>query len=92
MEFTENPIDSPIYKNLPATPKSSIFDLQNQPESGYCDGGGNHQSDTDCEVTEEKTFVLAPTPAQLGKAPLQRRQNMSKHFTFIYTHENFDQI
>jgi len=25
---------------------------------------------------EEKPFVLAPTPAQLGKAPLQRRQSM----------------
>lgn len=24
-------------------------------------------------------FVLAPTPAQLGKAPLQRRQSMGKN-------------
>lgn len=29
--------------------------------------------------TENKAFVLAPTPAQLGKAPLQRRQNMGKN-------------
>lgn len=26
------------------------------------------------------TFVLAPTPAQLGKAPLQRRQSMGNYF------------
>ncbi|RZF39984.1 hypothetical protein LSTR_LSTR002387 [Laodelphax striatellus] len=29
------------------------------------------------EEEERKTFVLAPTPAQLGKAPLQRRQSQS---------------
>lgn len=29
---------------------------------------------------ENKQFVLAPTPAQLGRAPLQRRQNLGKHF------------
>lgn len=28
--------------------------------------------------TENKAFILAPTPAQLGKAPLQRRQNIGK--------------
>lgn len=28
--------------------------------------------------TETNHFVLAPTPAQLGRAPLQRRQNSSK--------------
>lgn len=27
------------------------------------------------EEPESKKFVLAPTPAQLGRAPLQRRQN-----------------
>lgn len=27
-----------------------------------------------------KVFVLAPTPAQLGKAPLQRRQSMGIRF------------
>jgi len=25
---------------------------------------------------ENQTFVLAPTPAQLGRAPLQRRQSL----------------
>lgn len=27
---------------------------------------------------ERSTFILAPTPAQLGRAPLQRRQSMGK--------------
>lgn len=27
-------------------------------------------------LQEDKEFKLAPTPAQLGKAPLQRRQSM----------------
>uniref|UniRef100_T1HAN5 HMG box domain-containing protein n=1 Tax=Rhodnius prolixus TaxID=13249 RepID=T1HAN5_RHOPR len=31
--------------------------------------------EVDCSE-EEKTFILDPTPAQLGKAPLQRRQSM----------------
>lgn len=29
-------------------------------------------------LQEDKEFKLAPTPAQLGKAPLQRRQSMGK--------------
>lgn len=29
-----------------------------------------------------KEFKLAPTPAQLGKAPLQRRQSMGKTFSW----------
>lgn len=32
-----------------------------------------------CDLEKDKVFVLAPTPAQLGKAPLQRRQSMGKH-------------
>lgn len=32
------------------------------------------------EAEKGKVFVLAPTPAQLGKAPLQRRQSMGKIF------------
>lgn len=29
-------------------------------------------------LDENQEFKLAPTPAQLGKAPLQRRQSMGK--------------
>uniref|UniRef100_A0A2S2P1Z1 Putative transcription factor capicua n=2 Tax=Schizaphis graminum TaxID=13262 RepID=A0A2S2P1Z1_SCHGA len=36
----------------------------------------NAKEETSKNDLEEKPFVLAPTPAQLGKAPLQRRQSM----------------
>lgn len=34
--------------------------------------------------SEEKPFVLAPTPAQLGKAPLQRRLSMAGKNIFYF--------
>lgn len=61
--------ESPTIKNLPATPKSSEYDT---PTTVSC------ESRQDDDQTESKHFVLAPTPAQLGKAPLQRRQNTSE--------------
>lgn len=35
---------------------------------------------------DQNTFVLAPTPAQLGKAPAQRRKSMGTHniYTKLY--------
>lgn len=72
MKIKEEP-ESPTTRNLPATPKS------NEPPSNQQSEGseGNDQHDDEEETTQEdgKTFVLAPTPAQLGKAPLQRRLN-----------------
>lgn len=41
-----------------------------------------HISDTVSIIEPNKQFKLAPTPAQLGRAPLQRRQSMGN---FIYT-------
>lgn len=49
--------------------------------------GGDHSSNksytvdetmgsTNDVATNKGTFMLAPTPAQLGRAPLQRRQSM----------------
>lgn len=35
--------------------------------------------DTVSVAEPDKQFKLAPTPAQLGKAPLQRRQSMGKY-------------
>lgn len=32
--------------------------------------------DTDFDEPENKKFILQPTPAQLGQAPLQRRKNL----------------
>ena len=31
-------------------------------------------------IKTKGTFMLAPTPAQLGKAPLQKRQLLGKYF------------
>ncbi|XP_070493130.1 putative transcription factor capicua isoform X2 [Chironomus tepperi] len=56
--------------NLPATPKSN--EAQND-----IDMGENNEGIESYESLENKKFILAPTPAQLGKAPLQRRQNQS---------------
>lgn len=41
---------------------------------------GHMESQTELQNHE---FKLAPTPAQLGKAPLQRRQSMGKIFSYL---------
>lgn len=70
LKIKEEP-ESPNTRNLPATPKS------NEPPSNQQSEGsdGNEQHDDDDETEENTKFILAPTPAQLGKAPLQRRLN-----------------
>uniref|UniRef100_A0ABD2VW49 HMG box domain-containing protein n=1 Tax=Trichogramma kaykai TaxID=54128 RepID=A0ABD2VW49_9HYME len=43
--------------------------------------GINNKSINTCdalEIPDKSPFILAPTPAQLGKAPLQKRQSMGK--------------
>jgi hypothetical protein len=81
--------ESPSSKNLPATPKSlsqsfgeqqqhssfnSSSDINKMDEDG--DENGEEEVDVgEFETPESKKFVLAPTPAQLGKAPKQRRLN-----------------
>ena len=71
-EIKQEP-ESPTIKNLPATPKSSEYET----EKTVSDSKDESQNETENE-NENKQFVLAPTPAQLGKAPLQRRQNTSE--------------
>lgn len=66
------PPDSPLYKNLPATPKSLSEGMKSIVNSDSGADADKQQSDNDCDEPETK-FVLAPTPAQLGQAPLQRR-------------------
>lgn len=40
---------------------------------------------SEAQIEEERqTFILAPTPAQLGKAPLQRRQSMGECSIYNY--------
>lgn len=53
--------------NVAATETTEIKEQEN------CDKTKNSQEESSDQ--ENKEFVLAPTPAQLGKAPLQRRQN-----------------
>jgi hypothetical protein len=40
-------------------------------------------SQNDHIAEESQTFILAPTPAQLGRAPLQRRQSMGLYILYL---------
>lgn len=93
LRIKEEP-ESPTTRNLPATPKS------NEPPSNHQSEGseGNEQHEDEEETTtaaDGKEFVLAPTPAQLGKAPLQRRLNrgeftsLSQNDAFLYIQSVF---
>lgn len=71
-------LQSPTYKNLPNTPNS-------------CNNTRlSESSDVDLDTNIGSTdspmeFKLAPTPAQLGKAPLQRRSKcpaFSRSYSF----------
>lgn len=93
--------ESPIPKNLPATPQSITMPDSIQFRQSQCDGTITVTTTTTTATTnstemnetektaeetleENKKFILAPTPAQLGRAPLQRRQNMSEwNFFFV---------
>ncbi|XP_037955696.1 putative transcription factor capicua isoform X3 [Teleopsis dalmanni] len=71
---------SPIYKSLPSTPKSASYQLNVPDSAGKRSSDGNSSTyggDDEHEIGEGQQFILAPTPAQLGCAPLQRRKNMS---------------
>ncbi|XP_039495387.2 putative transcription factor capicua isoform X3 [Drosophila santomea] len=80
----EPPARSPSYKSMPSTPKSATYLMSAPPERGM-DGGmsgcasaaasGGDENDMDADGQQ---FILAPTPAQLGRAPLQRRKNLSQ--------------
>ncbi|KAJ6635460.1 putative transcription factor capicua [Pseudolycoriella hygida] len=66
------------HQSLPATPKSvndHPFDSNssNRMDTNF-DADQNNEKEFD--EPEHKKFILAPTPAQLGRAPLQRRQKM----------------
>lgn len=73
MKIKEEPESPTVRANLPATPKSN--EAQNESETG---GNEHTEGSESYESAESKKFILAPTPAQLGKAPLQRRQNQCK--------------
>lgn len=92
-QVKQEPPESPSSRNLPATPKS-VTDIKSMSYDGGSGSGTSTMTsssvnteaatervslDKDFDDQQEaKTFVLAPTPAQLGRAPLQRRQNLGK--------------
>lgn len=86
MNIKEEPESPTVRGNLPATPKS------NEPQASEQEGGEQQGEDGSkySESIESKTFVLAPTPAQLGKAPLQRRQNQCEFFNEKKTPKKFE--
>lgn len=78
MKIKDEPESPTIRSHLPVTPKSNEAQTNENEttNSETCtseEGNNNNYSETN----EAKKFILAPTPAQLGKAPLQRRQNQS---------------
>lgn len=79
MKIKEEP-ESPTTRNLPATPKSNEPPSNQQSEAS--DGNEQQEEEDDDDAIESKKFVLAPTPAQLGKAPLQRRLNRGDFLNF----------
>lgn len=56
--------------------KSPIVTDMLPPSSGHIESQPESQN---------HEFKLAPTPAQLGKAPLQRRQSMGKSSPYSYS-------
>lgn len=67
------------HQNLPATPKSVSDHLAESNQTNMMDTSNfdsDHNNDKEFDEPENKKFILAPTPAQLGRAPLQRRQKM----------------
>lgn len=75
LNIKTEPPESPNLKNLPATPKSN-----EQMETDANAGDYNKEEEDEAYDAPEKKFILAPTPAQLGKAPLQRRLNSRGEF------------
>lgn len=80
--------ESPL-RSLPATPKSendtaiyesSVAAANNLQQLANTNLIEQYESDrnveSDCDEPESKKFILQPTPAQLGQAPLQRRKNL----------------
>lgn len=79
MKIKEEPESPTVRSHLPVTPKSNEAQ-SNENEGMIVEVCGEEGTTTYSEANEAKKFILAPTPAQLGKAPLQRRQNSGKFF------------
>lgn len=90
---------------LPNTPKSAgdvIASLGGgglESEAGRLQQQQQQQHQINChdsvvvQAQQHQKFVLAPTPAQLGRAPLQRRKNLGKPlrpFTPLIPHSSIN--
>jgi hypothetical protein len=80
MKIKEEPESPTVRSHLPVTPKSNEAQ-SNENESGVETSGQEEGNNNYSAANEAKKFILAPTPAQLGKAPLQRRLNQSNNYT-----------
>ena len=75
----QHPASSPSFKAMPSTPKSATYHLSARPDSAgkrSCEAAEDADVDVEVDTDGNQQFVLAPTPAQLGRAPLQRRKNL----------------
>ncbi|KAG5680684.1 hypothetical protein PVAND_010177 [Polypedilum vanderplanki] len=95
LKIKDEPESPTVRNNLPATPKS------NEAQSNDTDGNEHCETDENYSSENKQQFILAPTPAQLGKAPLQRRQNqivntshsnVSEMTTFIDTNASLNVV
>ena len=65
------------------TNKSSVIVNQVKPNEDHDKNPNNEQFQGGNSNQNGKIFVLAPTPAQLGKAPFQRRQSAGMTFALL---------
>lgn len=76
-EISDSPQHQKLNQSLPATPKSvsetpnSIGPIDSE-TGDTADNGEDYNGEYD-DSDDQRKFVLAPTPAQRGLAPLQRR-------------------
>uniref|UniRef100_A0A0K8WHL5 Putative transcription factor capicua n=1 Tax=Bactrocera latifrons TaxID=174628 RepID=A0A0K8WHL5_BACLA len=86
--YTESTPKSPSCKSLPTTPKSACLSsafAMNPPDSAgkrSTDSSSTSALDAEDEQNDiggRQQFILAPTPAQLGRAKFPRRKNFSSN-------------
>lgn len=87
--FAESTPKSPSYKSLPTTPKSacssSTFAMNPPDSAGKRSTDSSSTSALDAEdeqndIGGKQQFILAPTPAQLGRAKFPRRKNFCMYW------------
>lgn len=77
MLLEQVPVSPSHRSSLPTTPKSAneLGGYKRNSDMAAGDESQKQQQESN-ETQQQQQFVLAPTPAQLGRAPLQRRKNL----------------